>query len=45
MESAIEKEGISLERFNQMIDQANQDNALKQQISEPTQKLGGQLNP
>lgn len=34
MESAIEKEGISLERFNQMIDQANQDDALKQQISE-----------
>jgi hypothetical protein len=34
MESAIEKEGISVERFNQIIDQASQDDALKQQISD-----------
>jgi hypothetical protein len=34
MESAIQNEGISVERFNQIIDQASQDDALKQQISD-----------
>lgn len=33
MQSAIENEGISVEKFNQIIDQASQDEALKQQIS------------
>ena len=34
MQSAIENEGISVDRFNQIINQAAQDDALKQQISE-----------
>jgi hypothetical protein len=34
MEAAIANEGISVERFNQIIDQAAQDDALKQQISD-----------
>jgi len=34
MEAAIAHEGISVERFNQIIDQAAQDEALKQQISD-----------
>lgn len=33
MQSVIENEGISVEKFNQIIDQASQDEALKQQIS------------
>lgn len=34
MQSAIENEGISVDRFNQIISRAAQDDALKQQISE-----------
>ena len=34
MQSAIENQGISVDRFNQIINQASQDETLKQQISE-----------
>ncbi len=34
MQSVIENEGISVDQFNQIIDQASQDTALRQQISD-----------
>jgi hypothetical protein len=34
MQSAIENQGISVDKFNQIIDQASQDNDLRQQISD-----------